>query len=515
MLQSLGEDEVAMLRTMVETELGVDSGLPAWEDPVDLFQEYLTGRPARTDDDEAAFLEELVTVMSTVRVNANGGDRQAHEKIQAIGALLDRAIENDALPAWDIVLTGKILVDAGWVVPDRLKQAMASAMQHPPPDMQDVAGENVFSSLADLAERAGQNPFDIHEHLNSFLATFPQEAGIAFLFTLAASGKPAILQSLAGFVLNADEALAGAAADALAEAAGHAPVEASQIDRLVRLRPWLPPARQGPVDHAIRSMRLNALPPVAVQPPAIVKCYASVCDATGTRSLFATQRAGAHYQLATVMIKISGVAEAMIVPDLPKSTIDSIVREMKASVPVTETDVAGLARMLELALADNLASRTLPPFKLVDLAETLGLGQLHPDSATPMDILASLLSDLPPEQTDAAAAARAHVQVLDSDFADQWFEASEAVDDLLSRVGGFRQRVHKMMHDWLPGRRQFWARQCALSALAMRGNGRQHNSAWKPLALVGRDIVSDMPLDRIPLMKRIAEVSVEEFQRGT
>jgi hypothetical protein len=33
------------------------------------------------------------------------------------------------------------------------------------------------------------------------------------------------------------------------------------------------------------------------------------------------------------------------------------------------------------------------------------------------------------------------------------------------------------------------------------------------LALVGRDIASDLPLDQIPLMKQVAEISVRAFER--
>jgi hypothetical protein len=512
--QSMGEEEFAMLRNVMLSELGIDSETLAPNDPVDLFREYLADPVHRTGDDNPEFLEQLVVELSNVRVDANGGDRRARDKVEAIYDLLDHAVEIRSLPAWDIILTGKILVDAGWAVPDRLKQAMTSAMREPPPLTQDDAERNVVSALADLAEQAGQNPFDMYEHVSSFLATFPPDAGAAFLSTLAASGKPAIYQAVAGFILNQDAAQAQAATEALVEAARQKPVETSQVDRLVRMRPWLPPERQGGLDHAIRAMRLNALPPVHAQQPAILKCYLSVCDGTGTRSLFATQRTGAQYQIATVMMKVVGVAEALILPDLPKSRMDRIVREMKSSMPIAETDLAGIARTLELALGDNSASQTLPPFKLVEVVETLGLGQLHPDSATPMDICARLLFDLPPEQTDARAVARANARVLDSGFEYQWFEAGEALDDLLYPVKGSRQRVIKMMNAWLPERRHFWARQCALSALAMRSDGKTRDATWKQLALVGREIASDVPLERIPLMKQIAEVSVEVFESG-
>ena len=127
------------------------------------------------------------------------------------------------------------------------------------------------------------------------------------------------------------------------------------------------------------------------------------------------------------MMKYSGVADVMVLPELSKSEMDDMVRQMKSSMPVTETDLAGIARMLGLAIADNFASGNLPPFKLVEVVESLGLGPVHPDHASPMEIITGLLADLPPEQTNPAAVARAHADLLDSEFKYQWFEAGEAL----------------------------------------------------------------------------------------
>jgi hypothetical protein len=65
-----------------------------------------------------------------------------------------------------------------------------------------------------------------------------------------------------------------------------------------------------------------------------------------------------------------------------------------------------------------------------------------------------------------------------------------------------------VMTTYLPLRRKFWARQCAISSLAMCAEA----GRWKRLALVGRDIAADLPLENIPLMKQIAASSVHAFE---
>ncbi len=514
MLKNLDEDQVAMLRQTVRKEMGFDSSMFGPEDPVELFAEYLESCAlGNVDEDEkTALLTDLVVELSDLKVDSNGGDREAREKIHAIYDLLDNAIEVHSLHPIDMMLTGKIFADAGWAVPDSLRQAMAESLQAAPPDTQGVAGNDIVSSLLEVADQAGQNPFDVYDYVNSLLAGFPPEACVMLLFELVAGKKAVIDQAVAGFVLHPDAALAQSVAEALAASAAQTPVESSVIERFVRMRPWLPQTRQAQLDATIRAMRLNALPPVKTELPKVIKCYVSVCDGSGTRSLFVTQRVGAYYQTATVMMKFAGVADAMILPELSKSEMDNMVRQMKSSVPVIETDLAGITRMLGLAIADNFASGTLPPFKLVEVVESLGLGPIHPDRASPMEIIAGLLADLPPEQTNPTAAARAHLEILDSEFKYQWFEVGEALEDLLYPIKGSKQRVAKLLKVYLPERRLFWARQCAISALAMRCDEKTRHSPWKQLALVGRDIASDLPLDQIPLMKQVAEISVQAFE---
>jgi hypothetical protein len=412
-----------------------------------------------------------------------------------------------------MIMTGKILTDAGWAVPDSLRQAVVKALKAAPPDTEGVSGKDLVSPLLELADQAGQNPFDVYEYVSSLLAAFPPEASVMLLLELIASEKPVIDQAVAGFVLHPDAVLAQSAAEALAASAKRTPVQSSLIERLVRMRPWLPQTRQAHLDATIRAVRLNALPPVKFELPKVIKCYVSVCDGSGARSLFVTQRVGAHYQLASVMMKLAGVADAMVLGELSKSDMDDIVRQMKSSMRLMETNLAGITRMLGLAIADNFASGNLPPFKLVEVAESLGLGPVHPDHASPMEIITGLLADLPPEQTDPTAVATAHADILDSEFKYQWFEAGEALEDLLHPVKGSKQRVAKLMKVYLPERRLFWTRQCAISALAMRGDEKTGHSPWKQLALVGRDISSDLPLDQIPLMKQVAEISVRVFER--
>jgi hypothetical protein len=514
-LQNMDEDTVAMLRQMMHDELGIGPDVSAAKDPVDLFARFLRlcGQDETDDDDMAALLQELTVELGDLRVSSNGGDREAREKMRAIYDLMDDAIESRSMGPIDLMMTGRILADAEWPIPDSLKQALIEATRAAPPDRQgDVVGDLV-STLLEVADQTDQNPFEVHGYMNSLMATFPPDANATLLSELGGARKSVIAQAIAGFVLHPDAVLAQSAAEALAASAKQTPVESSLIERLIRMRPWLPSPRQAQLDATIRAARSNALPPVKSEPPKLIKCYLSICDGSGTRSFLATQRIGRRYQIATVMMKAAGVADAMILPALAKSDMDDIVRQMKSNVPLMEVDLAGVTRMLELAIAEDVASGALPPFKLVEVVESLGLGPLHPNAASPLEIMEGLLADLPAEQTNKAATARAHGDALLSEFKYQWFEAGEELEDLLYPVKGSKQRIAKLITAYLPQRRPFWARQCAISALAMHGDKNARFLPWRQLALIGREIASDVPTDQIPLMRQVAESSVRAFER--
>ncbi len=516
MFKNMDPEIVAMLREVVLSETALDAKSFGPEDPVDRFAEYLQDCANGDLEDGAekdATLNELVGELSDIQMDYNGGDPKAREKMRAIYDLLDQAIETHSLQPVDLMLTAKIFADAGWDVPDRLRKSVGEALGGDSPKGIQGGEADMVGTLMGMLDQLDQNPFDAYGYLQSMMAGFPQEAVAAVLHGLSAAEKPVIHQILAGFLLHREAALAEAAAEALAACAKRAPVESLLIERLVLMRPWLEPSRQTSLDATIKALRLNASPPVkAATLPKIMKGYLSVSDGSGARSLVVTQRVRARSRLASAMMKHTGVVDAMILPNLSKKELEEVIGEMKSATPFFETGLTSVVRMLRLALSDNCASKNPPPFKLVELVESLGLGPVHPDPATPAEICAELLADLPPEQTDAAALAAAYAATMASNFEFQWFEAGEELDDLLRSVKGTKQRIAKVMKDYLPTRRQFWARQCAFSALALHEGNKVDACGRTELALIGRDIASDAPLDKSPLMMQIAKVSVGVFE---
>jgi len=511
----MSDEEVAVLMSEALQEI-MGAGFDG-EDTVTDFAEYLESCRSEEGlgEEPNVSIADLVGDLNQLSIEAGGGDRKARECMRAVHDLLNSALDDEALAPIDLIMTGKLFHDAGWTVPDRLKEAVRQALQSEtgqsgtgvsPP----VAIADLSSQLLELAEDGENNPFDICEFVSSVMAAFPSETCGPFFDALAALRRPEVNHALAGFLVHPDAIVAGAATGALSALAGHTEVESLLIERLVLMRSWLSPARQDHIDTAIKALRPHAAPPQKRALPEITGCYVSVCDGAGVRSVSVSVKQRTRYMLASVMIKPSGVADVVVMPGLSKSDMRRLLGQLNAAVPASRADVASVARMLSLALADNATAATVPPFRLVQVVESLGLPPLHADHATPSEIVAELLAGLPEEQVNEAAAAKAHDDLLGVEFIERWFEAGEALDDLLHPLKGFDQRAEAVLTTYLPRRRQFWARQCAMSALALRAE--PGDSSWKQLALVGRDLASDLPLEHIPLMKQVAATSVHAFE---
>jgi hypothetical protein len=217
-----------------------------------------------------------------------------------------------------------------------------------------------------------------------------------------------------------------------------------------------------------------------------------------------------RFACLTVLMKPQGVTEVIARDELTRRDADQLMQLMQRSLPVFEIGAAGAARLLRLALARGLAAQSMPPFRLVQFCEALGLGALEPDSSSPAEIIEKLLAQAK-EPGSETPVARAHDATCASEFVESWFEAGEAIDHLLRSTKTPTQAARKVLEDYLPSRRQFWADLCARTAFVLNDHKGAGREAWKDFALVGREIASQTPLDKIPLMRKIAEQTAEGF----
>jgi hypothetical protein len=366
--------------------------------------------------------------------------------------------------------------------------------------------------LTELAELVEGDEFELCDQLTSTLAVFPQDVIGPLLQGLAERAEGVTALGVAGFVLHANPAVAESVLAGLAASAAPS-VDSRLVERLVRMRPWLSEARRLPLDAAIRALRPRAGAPAPIEIDELRKVRMTACDGSGGQNLvFATRRGRAHSAFVA-FVKPSGIAEILYAGDISKREVDEMIEGAKSVTATSDADLARAQRRLALALADNVANDIPPPYDLVRLVERLGLGQLPPESSTPAEIAAEILADAPPLADDTATFAAAHKSIVGSVVAESWFEAGETIEDLLSPARTRKQRIDALMTGYLPGRRTFWAKACAVSAFALRGPLANKPAPYaRELALLTRYLLSDRPIESLPLMRKIAETTVDAFE---
>ncbi len=458
--------------------------------------------------DDEALIDAVVSGLAQLGVDSNGGDPEARKAVAAVLEKLDAALAADRFDAASLVLIAKILSDARWAVPVRLKNKLVEALDAAPPA--EPSEFDLASALRQIADAAGDDAFAAYEALNSVLSAFPSDAAARMVGVLSAGRAPVLLQTLAGFVLHADSALALAAVAALRGAAAAQPIESALVERLVRMRPWLTSDRQGPLDEAIRALRAHALPPRDAVWLTPVRGFVMACDGTGSAGALATLKGPRIWSFAAAMTGPGGVADVIGLDRARKADVEATVRGLRENVVTAETDAAAVGRYLQLCLGEGLQARNAPPFRLVGFVESLGLGTLMPRALSPGDLVAEILAG--EEDVSPQALAQAHQDAARSELAASWFEAGEAVERLLKPVRGAKARARAVMGGHLSARREFWARVCAMSAFALSLDPVAHMGLGRSLALVGRDLAAGEPFDDMPLMRRIAETTVFAFE---
>jgi hypothetical protein len=460
-----------------------------------------------------AFL--LESALDALRMAGNDGDTTARLALDEVRAAVGSAIAGDGLAAETLMLIARAFAQAELDPGQDLRDAALAAVEAEPAPPA-AGGMGLGNHLADIARALDDDPFAIHAELAASCAALPIEHRAVVAAELAASGVAAVGDAAIGFVLDRDPAPGAAVLAALTQRARQHAVPSRLVERLVVMRPWLPPARRPALDTAIRSLRAKAEAPVQRAAGEVRALLASLCDGAGAQSLFGLTRRGRRFALASVLVKAdAGVADAWVREDMTKREADEMVAEIRQHAEAVDVPLGLVTERLSDALAVNLKLDTPPPFGLLRVVETLGIGALHPAALAPATLAAALLDGLPPERTGAEATRAAHrnapgwadrFHTLDS-----WFEAGEEIEALLRPQASRGKRIEAVLARHLPARRLFWAERCAWMAATLKDGGSDRDAAWVDFALVARDLAGAGTLADMPLMAAIADATVNVF----
>ena len=219
--------------------------------------------------------------------------------------------------------------------------------------------------------------FEFAHAWNDQLAFMPPEGLELIARQMLSLGNPRFGDYLALLVLDMREDIALSVAGLLAE---HPQcLTPLTLDRMVRIRNWLPKKVQEPVDKMIRSARKQIAPgDSAINPSSVMEVWMSVVDGSGAQGVIIVvqdPQVPDMYRLICFIFKeAAGIVDVTVSPIETKQQVMHILKVGRHHAGVLEKVSEDLVKkQIPLFIALNLANKTAIGPELIRAMELLGL----------------------------------------------------------------------------------------------------------------------------------------------
>jgi hypothetical protein len=375
--------------------------------------------------------------------------------------------------------------------------------------------------LQQALQDSSRDPFELYETMSSAVHI----------------GDPSLRAAAAQMMLDSPDALIrDAAALALLDASpivrkdtalalwrGCDRLTPATLRRMILVQHWFPEDERQLVQQIIDGAGKNGVNreewPLG---EAVVEVHGSGLDGAGAQTNLMIIRAQRQqHRLAGLLFKQGrGLAEAWIGEPQPKRAVTQMVKSGRAAVCLMPVSQAYLNRIVSHYLRVGIEHRQPPAAGLLRIAEATG-AQWQPAEVGWQKMVEELLASLPPEilapTMMTAIISSSDRWGLDGPWAASWFEVNQEVADLTMSMDGQPRDAMRdvLLNGIIENHRAIWAERFALTALWMKEGSAAQRLPWHGLAILAAKLIEDVSLSTIPLMRKIAEDTVELIrQRG-
>ena len=469
------------------------------------------GRKKRPKSDligACAFL--LMHALESLRYGIERSDAGSIALAERLRATLVDQGETGRIGAPMLLLVLNQFAAAKLDIGDALRALMARAMATDVDALDALGGGEDAAGPSDIARLFESDPFAIHAHLDQSAEALPEDLRAELVKGVLREEEPALREAAMGFLLNGSRRVRTELTEQIELAAPHGLVSPPMLRRMIAIRNWVPPAGQPALDAAIKACRRHGVACAPWPHSPTPEVMASGVDGSGAQTVLVIARHAGKAALAALLVKQDiGVRDAWVRRRLTKAELRGLFEEIKGEIGIAPSTIDHVRLVAGHFLALNGASGTMPPFGLLDFAETVGLADLNPDP-WPVDRLVSSLCDaMDPARLSKDAVAK---RMRDSaNWADlhpmvaTWFE-----DNLGKGLRSGRARRDRQMAALLAGplhaRRRRWAEIAAWTSLGLKHQPGDRD--WEGFAILARELLGQRPLDEIGIMKAVAANSL-------
>lgn len=431
--------------------------------------------------------------------------------------ILQLADQRPIDPGLLMILLGQF-TQAKLEIGDELQQLMVRTTEEASPEF-DGAGDGggLAEHWAEVAAMAEGDPFSLHGHLAEQAGVFPPEHRAAMAMAMLTAEEAVVREAAVGWLLDETDLVRTATAGALEQAAKMGKLSGTMLRRMIALRNWVPEGDRSVLDRAIKVCRQREIVCASWPTAKLEAVIASGVDGSAAQSLFVLAKEGRRFALASVLVKHGvGVRDAFTQKALTRADMTAFLDEVAEKIDLYPSSADHLRTTICHFLAVANSAGILPPFGLLDVAETAGVADLNPQFLDIDRLLTSLYEQIDAKDLEPRAVQRLIKRSANwpeaYPFVDSWFEADDAIGELLNGNATDGTPVDVLLTHYLPERRQYWAEIFGWTAMVLRQAG--VGTSWEEFAIVARELLAGRDLATIPAMQAIASVTAEVHEQG-
>jgi hypothetical protein len=451
---------------------------------------------------------EIVGAISDLQLEANSGDREARRTIAELKAWIDERIEDESVEAPKLVILGQAFSHAGFDPGPVFKEVTIQRMRRHAPD--GGAPVDPHAMLDELVANTDEDPIVLFEAVSEVMHYMPDDNRDAMITVLASSDRSALQEAALGFLLARDKKIATLACEGMVASATHPAISGRFLDRLVRLRGLVSVDRQASVDAVIDAVRLRALPFQPAPARKLTALIAAPPDGAGAQAVFGLLGQRGDTIFVSVLFKFEqGIVDVGIVEGMSKRELNAMAEQFGMLQVSVTTDF--MVRRLSAALVANQTSGREVPLSILQVMEHLRIPTLCADRLQPDAVFDGIIGISHVDISSFDDLQTAFNITAEAEVDDSWFESNDEVDALLRKIRSRKKRIEALLTQYLPRRRQFWIEQCAWTALILVEKPPKKGELALSVALLGKHLCSGRALTENPLMRAIAEKTIDSF----
>ena len=365
---------------------------------------------------------------------------------------------------------------------------------------------NIFQSLLDEVP----DEFTFVSVIKEQFGFMPSDALNELIHQLLTLGEQAA-DALTLMILDQNEQQAIAVASAISQ--HPKTISAKTLSRLIRIRNWLAPSVQKPVDQLIKDVRkLGVMPhsPEAMTERTIQEVHMSGVDGAGAQGVMLLVKEGRSFRLISFVLKEAvGVIDVMVSPPETKTELKKYFALAKQQMTGLEkVSLELIQKQLPVFLALNLKSKIAIDYELVQAMELLNLNDWNPASAKVSHLYADLIP-LTPSVEDIEKAQKRSGKWTETDVGQTWFSDDAKLQKVIdsSPVKGLYTTI---CNEILDSDRSLWGERLGRMAVwAQHANSKRRQQQSQDYAVASWLLEhSRLPAHEVELLRAIAKNSI-------